>query len=93
MAFPRLHGRGEKGSPVRAIAPLRPLAAAVLVLLVPAGLAAAASPKGDPLAGLAAVSPDLEALYVDLHRTPELSRQEEKTAAKMGRACGRSGSR
>ncbi|HEY6105987.1 MAG TPA: amidohydrolase, partial [Anaeromyxobacteraceae bacterium] len=54
-----------------------------MVLLVPAGLAAAAAPKGDPLVGLDAAYPDLEALYVDLHRTPELSRQEEKTAAKM----------
>jgi hippurate hydrolase len=38
-----------------------------------------------PLAGLDAIYPALDALYLDLHRHPELSLQEEKTAAKMAR--------
>ena len=46
--------------------------------------AASASPKSSPsLAPLDAAYPDLEAFYVDLHRNPELSMQEEKTAAKI----------
>jgi amidohydrolase len=40
---------------------------------------------GDPrsLAGLRELSPALDLLYIDLHKTPELSFHEEKTAAKM----------
>ncbi len=46
--------------------------------------AAAASPAPSPvLAPLSAIYPDLEALYIDLHQTPELSRHEEKTSAKL----------
>jgi hypothetical protein len=33
--------------------------------------------------GLDALYPSLEALYIDLHKNPELSLHEEKTAAKM----------
>ncbi len=67
---------------MNATAPLRPVAlVAALSFLCPA--ARAAPPKGDPLAGLDAAYADLEALYLDLHRSPELSLQEEKTAAKM----------
>ncbi|HVT59226.1 MAG TPA: amidohydrolase [Thermoanaerobaculia bacterium] len=40
--------------------------------------AAAAAPRGD-----ADLDPGLIALYVDLHRNPELSLHEEKTAAKL----------
>jgi hypothetical protein len=43
------------------------------------------------LAGLDALYPSLDALYTDLHQTPELSLHEEKTAAKMAarlRAAG-----
>jgi amidohydrolase len=36
-----------------------------------------------PLAPLDALYPELDALYVDLHRTPELSSHEEKTSAKI----------
>ena len=32
---------------------------------------------------VSAIYPDLEKLYIDLHQTPELSRQEVKTAAKL----------
>lgn len=35
------------------------------------------------LAGLDALYPSLDGLYQDLHRTPELSLQEDRTAAKM----------
>lgn len=35
------------------------------------------------LGGLDAIYPSIEALYIDLHRTPEISLQEEKTAAKL----------
>src|SRR5256885_9182973 len=35
------------------------------------------------LSGLDAAYPALDALYQDLHRNPELSRHEEKTAAKL----------
>jgi amidohydrolase len=58
-------------------------------LTVAAALAvAAAGATPEPrvktvLARLDALYPDLDALYCDLHRTPELSRQEEKTAARM----------
>src|ERR1035437_4829922 len=41
----------------------------------------AADPSG--LAGLDTLYPSLDALYIDLHQTPELSYHEEKTAAKM----------
>ncbi|HMK39313.1 MAG TPA: amidohydrolase [Bacteroidota bacterium] len=37
----------------------------------------------EELAGLQAVYPALDSLYIDLHRNPELSLHEEKTAAKM----------
>ena len=46
--------------------------------------AASAEAQSSPaLAGLDALYPELQKLYEDLHRTPELSLQEEKTAAKM----------
>src|SRR5713226_3684398 len=39
--------------------------------------------KGTGLAGLDAIYPELDALYIDLHQNPELSGQESKTAAKL----------
>ncbi len=55
-----------------------PLALIVGSLLSAAALGQpAAAPASPPL------SPDLHDLYVDLHRNPELSLHEEKTAAKM----------
>jgi amidohydrolase len=50
--------------------------------------APSASPKPSPktaaaLAPLDAAYPDLEKLYIDLHRNPELSLHEEKTSAKL----------
>lgn len=48
----------------------------------PAGQARAAeTPQG--IAGIEELLPSLDALYLDLHRNPELSFQEEKTAAKL----------
>jgi hippurate hydrolase len=58
--------------------PALPLAL-VLAAASPAGPRAAAA----ALAPLDALWPELDALYQDLHRTPELSGQEERTAAKM----------
>ncbi|MFN0010704.1 MAG: amidohydrolase [Phycisphaerales bacterium] len=46
----------------------------------PAGSLARAA---GPLDRLDAIYPSLDALYIDLHQTPELSLREEKTAAKM----------
>ena len=43
------------------------------------------------LSGLDAIYPSIDSLYIDLHRNPELSLQEEKTAAKLAerlRAAG-----
>jgi metal-dependent amidase/aminoacylase/carboxypeptidase family protein len=44
---------------------------------------AAAEPVPRNLEPLDALYPSLDALYLDLHRTPELSLHEEKTAAKL----------
>jgi amidohydrolase len=49
-----------------------------------AGLLALPVASGSPaLAPVNAIYPDLEALYLDLHQTPELSTHEEKTSAKI----------
>ncbi|MEP6769603.1 MAG: amidohydrolase [Acidobacteriota bacterium] len=56
------------------------LAAAPGAAPPPSAAAAAANPALAPLEGL---TPDLEALYMDLHRNPELSMHEEKTSAKI----------
>ncbi|WP_375758962.1 amidohydrolase [Corallococcus exercitus] len=61
--------------------PLLPLLIACLALSGGPVLAAAASPAA--IEGLDALYPELDALYRDLHQTPELSLQEEKTAAKL----------
>ena len=44
-----------------------------------------------PLPGLDQLYPDLDALYLDLHQSPELSFHEEKTAAKMADRLRRAG--
>ncbi len=67
--------------------------ALVLAAALAAAPATPAAPRGAAaaLAPLDALWPDLDALYQDLHRTPELSGQEERTAAKMAarlRAAG-----
>jgi amidohydrolase len=58
----------------------------VFVLLVLGGSALAAEP-GNPasqaLRGLEPLYPELDALYRNLHQSPELSQREENTAAKM----------
>jgi len=49
-----------------------------------AGLLAMPAASGSPaLAPLDALYPNLEAFYVDLHQSPELSMREEKTSAKV----------
>lgn len=57
-----------------------PVALAVAVLALGSRSAAEGERK---LPGLDALYPSLDALYQDLHRHPELSKHEEKTAAKM----------
>ncbi len=59
-------------------APLSSLAVIALAALAATGVLAAG-----PLDRLDAIYPSLDALYIDLHQTPELSLREEKTAAKM----------
>jgi hippurate hydrolase len=61
--------------------------AAALGLLAPGALAA----EPPALAGLDALAPSLDELYVGLHRNPELSRHETRTAAALAsllRAAG-----
>jgi amidohydrolase len=56
----------------------------LLLLLVSISLTAwAADPWRTPSTQIDAVYPQVEALYFDLHRNPELSYHEEKTAAKI----------
>jgi metal-dependent amidase/aminoacylase/carboxypeptidase family protein len=65
---------------------LRRSARWVLALVAMGGSALAAEPAKSPppaLQGLEALYPELDALYRNLHQSPELSTQEEKTAAKM----------
>jgi amidohydrolase len=69
---------------------MRRLATAVLTLLLASSplaaveLLALPAASGSPaLAPLNSIYPDLEALYKDLHQTPELSLHEEKTSAKL----------
>jgi amidohydrolase len=55
-----------------------------LILAAWVALAAHAAPAANPaVAPLDAIYPDLEALYRDLHASPELSLQEEKTSATL----------
>ncbi|HZJ66087.1 MAG TPA: amidohydrolase, partial [Kofleriaceae bacterium] len=53
-----------------------------LVLLTAASAARADAPERG-LAGLDEIYPKLDALYIDLHKNPELSMKEEKTAARL----------
>jgi len=58
---------------------------ASIIALVGGLLSAHAARAGGPAAlpGLDAAYPKLDALYQDLHRNPELSRHEDRTAAKL----------
>jgi len=58
-----------------------PLVTVIALLLVVSNSARAIEPPG--LVGLDAIYPSLDALYVDLHRNPELSLHEGRTAAEM----------
>ncbi len=44
-----------------------------------------------PVPGLDALYPELDAFYIDLHQTPELSAHEEKTSAKLADRLRRAG--
>jgi metal-dependent amidase/aminoacylase/carboxypeptidase family protein len=57
-----------------------------------AGLLALPVASGSPaLAPVNTIYPDLEAFYIDLHQTPELSTHEEKTSAKLAERLRRLG--
>ena len=62
---------------------LRLLSVGLLFLAQFAASAWAADSASVPKAQIDAVYPQVEALYMDLHRNPELSYHEEKTAAKI----------
>jgi metal-dependent amidase/aminoacylase/carboxypeptidase family protein len=54
------------------------------LVLVTAAPAAARAEAPDPaLAGLDEIYPKLDALYIDLHKRPELSMKEDKTSARL----------
>jgi hippurate hydrolase len=57
--------------------------AAALLLAAGPGPARAGSPFAGPIAPLDALYPDIETLYLDLHRSPELSFHEEHTSAHL----------
>ncbi len=57
--------------------------AALLISCLAASAGLAAVPPAAVLKGLDSAYPELDALYRDLHQNPELSQQEEKTAAKL----------
>src|SRR5687768_15391056 len=61
------------------------LAGLALALMSTAALAQTTpAPRGVPTAAeIDAIYPDIEALYIDLHRNPELAFQETQTAAKL----------
>ncbi|MGO8971518.1 MAG: amidohydrolase [Myxococcaceae bacterium] len=61
----------------------RLLSSLLFLVLIGRGAGAGAAPAGTTLAGLDALYPSLDSLYQDLHRNPELSLHEEKTAAKL----------
>ncbi len=61
----------------------RLLFAAALAAPMALGAASPAPPANPVLAPLDSLYPDLEKLYIDLHKTPELSLHEEKSSAKM----------
>jgi amidohydrolase len=58
----------------------RALPTLIAAALIGPTTAVADSPE---LSGLEAIYPSLDALYLDLHQNPELSRHEDKTAAKL----------
>jgi amidohydrolase len=55
----------------------------LLIFLALSASCSAAEPWRTPSEQIDAVYPNVEALYLDLHRNPELSFHEEKTAAKI----------
>ncbi len=54
-------------------------------------VSSASSPATSLSAQVDSVYKDVEALYIDLHQNPELSLHEQKTAAKLADALGRTG--
>src|SRR5438270_7173094 len=64
----------------------------VCLTAITAPSAGSAPPPATPLSSqVDSVYKDVEALYIDLHQTPELSLHEQKTAAKMADALRQNG--
>src|ERR1700730_16418800 len=76
---PGVHGVPPEGET------MKKLSIAVFLLAGTTILFAQASPD------VSAIYPDLEKLYIDLHQTPELSRQEFKSSAKLAERFRRLG--
>ena len=57
--------------------------ACLAVVLLTAVSTARAEPPNPALAGLDEIYPKLDTLYLDLHKNPELSMKEDKTAARL----------
>jgi amidohydrolase len=63
----------------------------IAIFAIAAALLGARPSAAEPVAGLDSLYPSLDELYRELHRTPELSLQEEKTAARMAAELRRLG--
>src|SRR5438874_8609633 len=70
-----------RGTPMRLFP--RATTALSFVSILVLGMRGALAGTPPELSRLDALYPSLDALYQDLHRSPELSNREEKTAAKM----------
>ena len=57
--------------------------ACLALILLSAASAARADTPDRGLAGLDEIYPKLDALYIDLHKSPELSMREQKTAVRL----------
>jgi len=75
----------DSGDPVKACIP------AVLLCLLGAMVAANADKSPASTVAVDAILPQIEALYVDLHRHPELSFHEQRTAAALAEALRKLG--
>ena len=68
-------------------------AAIIQVIVIPAGLSAGEIPAEELSAWFGKNVPALKSVYEDLHRNPELSLQEKRTAAKLADALAATGAK
>jgi endonuclease/exonuclease/phosphatase (EEP) superfamily protein YafD len=67
-----------------AMKPVMYVSIALLLLIAAAAAQGNSSPSAEATAAqVNAIYPDVEALYIDLHRNPELAFHEQRTAAKL----------